>query len=375
MDLQSRLEPVLEAARASAAAVDEEGIFPASAVGALRVSGLLGLPIPPESGGMGLGPEAFLDVIGQLAGACGSTAMIYLMHVSATMPVLDSPPSAYPDLADRLADGSMLGTLAFSERGSRSHFWAPVSRCKPGDDGVILQAEKSWVTSAGYADLYVVSTQTVGASTATETDLYAVLGTDPGIKVAAPWSALGLRGNASSPMSINTTVAESARLGAPGSGFAIMMSAVLPWFNLGNAGVTLGLAGAAVDAAVGHVTSARLEHLGSSLADLPTIRHRIGEAGVSLAAQRAYLQATARKIAEPDDTTLLHVIGSRASANDAAIAIIDEAMRVCGGAAFSKHLPLERYFRDARAGHVMAPTADVLYDLYARALCGMELFA
>ena len=63
------------------------------------------------------------------------------------------------------------------------------------------------------------------------------------------------------------------------------------------------------------------------------------------------------------------------SANEAALEIIDEAMRVCGGAAFSKHLPNERYFRDARAGHVMAPTADVLYDLYARVLCGMELFA
>ena len=95
---------------------------------------------------------------------------------------------------------------------------------------------------------------------------------------------------------------------------------------------------------------------------------------MSLAAQRAYLRETARKIAEPDDDTLLHVIGSRASANDAALTIIDEAMRVCGGAAFSKHLPLERYFRDARAGHVMAPTSDVLYDLYARALCGMDLF-
>ena len=375
MDLQTRLEPVLEAARSSAAAVDEEGTFPESAVGALRASGLLGLPIPLELGGLGEGPEAFLEVIGQLAGACGSTAMIYLMHVAATMPVLNSTPSAYPDLAARLADGSTLGTLAFSERGSRSHFWAPVSQCVRRDDGVLLQVEKSWVTSAGYADLYVVSTRSADASTATETDLYAVLGTDSGIKVAAPWSALGLRGNASSPMSFDTTVAESARLGAPGSGFATMMGAVLPWFNLGNAAVTLGLAAAAVDAAVGHVTSARLEHLGSSLADLPTIRHRIGEAGVSLAAQRAYLRETARKIAEPDDTTMLHVIGSRASANDAAISIIDEAMRVCGGAAFSKHLPMERYFRDARAGHVMAPTSDVLYDLYARALCGMELFA
>ncbi len=70
----------------------------------------------------------------------------------------------------------------------------------------------------------------------------------------------------------------------------------------------------------------------------------------------------------------MYVIGARASVNDAALEITDQAMRVCGGAAFSKHLPIERNFRDARAGHVMAPTSDVLYDFYGRAMCGMELF-
>jgi len=375
MDLTTRLQPVLDAARASAPTVDADGAFPDAAVAALRESGLLGLTIPTESGGLGQGPEQFLDVIGQLAGGCGSTAMIYLMHVSASMPIVNAPPPEYPDLATKLADGTMLATLAFSEKGSRSHFWAPVSQAERTDDGVRLAATKSWVTSAGHADLYVISTQSAGAASPSESDLYAILGTDTGIKVAAPWSALGLRGNASSPMTIDTVVPEGARLGSEGAGFATMMQVVLPWFNLGNAGVTLGLAAAAVDAAVGHVGGARLEHLGTSLADLPTIRHRVGKAGISLAAHQAYLQETARSIAAPDDGTLLKVIGSRAAANDAALGIIDEAMRVCGGAAFSQHLPIERYFRDARAGHVMAPTSDVLYDLYARALCGMELFA
>ena len=49
-------------------------------------------------------------------------------------------------------------------------------------------------------------------------------------------------------------------------------------------------------------------------------------------------------------------------------------MRVCGGAAFSEHLQIDRYFRDARAGHVMAPTSDVLYEFYGRAITGRPLF-
>ena len=317
----------------------------------------------------------FAEVTQTLAGACGSTAMIYLMHVAAAMPLAAATPQAAPDVTARMASGELLGTLAFSEKGSRSHFWAPMSQVEELGDQLRLFAEKSWVTSAGHADVYVVSTRSLGATAPTQTDLYLVARGSDGIKVAAPWVALGLRGNASSPMVFDITLENSDRLGESGSGFATMMSVVLPWFQLGNASITLGLAKAALDAAVGHVTGARLEHLGSSLADLPTIRHRIGKAGVLLASQQAYIAATARKIADPADDTMMYVLGARAGANDAALTITDEAMRVCGGAAFSKHLPIERAFRDARAGHVMAPTSDVLYDFYAKAMCGMDLFA
>lgn len=71
---------------------------------------------------------------------------------------------------------------------------------------------------------------------------------------------------------------------------------------------------------------------------------------------------------------MTHVLGVKASVNDAALTITESAMRVCGGAAFSKHLPIERALRDARAGSVMAPTADALYDFYGRAVTGLPLF-
>ncbi len=223
---------------ASADAVDSEGVFPEAAVSALRGSGLLGLTLPESVGGLGQGPEQFRDVISQIAGACGSTAMIYLMHISAAMPLAANRPQAYPHLLEGLANGKLLGTLAFSERGSRSHFWAPVSKCSQDADRVHLQVEKSWVTSAGYADVYVISTQSANAESPSDSDLYAVLGTDSGIKIAAPWVALGLRGNASSPVNVDTTVSQGARVGEVGSGFGTMMQVVLPCFNLGNASVT-----------------------------------------------------------------------------------------------------------------------------------------
>ena len=374
MEIAQRLAPVLEAAREDAEVVDTAGRYPERAVDALRESGLMGLTLPVEAGGLGAGPVEFSAVLQDLAAACGSTAMIYLMHVAAAMPIAAAGGDDHAKVVQGMAGGELLGTLAFSEKGSRSHFWAPVSRERKEGDEFVLVAEKSWVTSAAHAQVFVVSTLMHDAVTSTETNLYLVREGAVGLQVAAPWRGLGLRGNESSPMTLDVTVTDADRIGEPGSGFATMMGVVLPWFNLGNGSVTLGLARAALDAAVGHVSGARLEHLDSRLADLPTIRHRIGRAGILLASQQEYMRATAHKIAQPDESTMLYVLGARAAANDAALDITDEAMRVCGGAAFSKHLPIERAFRDARAGHVMAPTSDVLYDFYGKALCGMELF-
>jgi alkylation response protein AidB-like acyl-CoA dehydrogenase len=369
------LKQVTAVAAANADQVDAEGEFPSAAIEALRGSGLLGLILPKEVGGLGAGPLEFTDVVRELAAVCGSTAMVYLMHAAAAVTVAAAPPSGMSELLSAMAAGRALGTLAFSEKGSRSHFWAPVSTAALSDDGnaVKLRADKSWVTSAGYADLYVVSSGSA-SGIAGEVDLYAVPSSSNGLSVVAPFAGMGLRGNASSPMTIDATIPVTSRLGEQAAGFGLMMETILPWFNLGNAAVSLGLAAAAYAATIAHTSSARLEHLGEPLSALPTIRAQIARMGTTLAAQHAYLRSAAASVSAPDDDTVTHVLGVKAAANDAALAITESAMRVCGGAAFSKHLPIERAFRDARAGAVMAPTADVLYDFYGKAVTGLPLF-
>ncbi|MDZ7885470.1 MAG: acyl-CoA dehydrogenase family protein [Mycobacterium sp.] len=369
------LNHVITVAAAGADQVDAEGTFPAAAVDALRGSGLLGLVVPKEAGGSGAGPQQFVEVIGRLASACGSTAMIFLMHNAAAVTVAAAPPPGMPDVLSAMASGDTLGTLAFSEKGSRSHFWAPVSTAALSDDGatVKLRADKSWVTSAGYADIYIVTAGST-SGVAGEVDLYALRRSEEGLSVVAPFAGMGLRGNASSPMTVDATIPVASRLGAEAAGFGLLMETVLPWFNLGNAAVSLGLAGSAYAATISHVGGARLEHRDEALSALPTIRSQIARMGTTLAAQRAYLHSAAASVSAPNEETLNHVLGVKASANDAALAITESAMRVCGGAAFSKHLPIERAFRDARAGAVMAPTADVLYDFYGKAATGLPLF-
>ncbi|WP_007023887.1 Rv1679 family acyl-CoA dehydrogenase [Saccharomonospora iraqiensis] len=371
MDLTPYLDPVLAAAREAADDVDTAARFPDEAVTALRQSGLLGLTLPESVGGLGQGPREFADVASALARECGSTAMVYLMHVSAAMPLAAAPPPGLDDLLPQLASGKTLASLALSEPGSRSHFWAPVSRARHEGADLRLRATKSWVTTAGHADAYVASTLSPDADTV---DFFAVPAEAPGVDVTGEFRGMGLRGNASAPMSFDVKVGEDQRLGGEGAGFDLMMQTVLPWFNLGNAAVSIGLSEAAVHTAVRHTSAATLEHRNESLSALPTIRAQLARMSLDLDSTRAYLDRTAGRLVDPRDDTLLHVLGVKAAANDAALRITDAAMRVCGGAAFSEHLRLDRHFRDARAGHVMAPTADALYDFYGKALTGQPLF-
>jgi alkylation response protein AidB-like acyl-CoA dehydrogenase len=381
MTLSDRLNPVLDAASRHAREVDAAGTFPRSAVDALRGSGLLGLTLPAEAGGLGGGPQDLVAALSRLAAACGSTAMVYLMHMAAAMAVASAPPDGRPGLVGQLASGDKLGTLAFSESGSRSHFWAPVSQSQTADGATgatQVKTRKSWVTSAGHADVYLVSTLTspelVPAEAPVPIDVFAVDAGGVGVEVVGSFRGLGLRGNASAPMTFDLTAAAGDRLGAPGTGFGLMLGVVMPWFNLGNAAISLGLSQAAVDAAVTHTSGARLEHIGESLAQLPTIRAQLARMALDVATLRSYVDTAARSIAAQDDAATLYVLGVKAVANDTALRVTDAAMRVCGGAAFSEHLQLERFFRDARAGGVMAPTADVLYDFYGKAITGQPLF-
>jgi alkylation response protein AidB-like acyl-CoA dehydrogenase len=356
---------------------DKEGRFSVEAVEALGPAGLLGLMLPTELGGAALGPRTFAAVLEALAEADASVAMVYLMHICATATIAAARAGATvkPTLGE-IAAGRHLSTLAFSEAGSRSHFWAPVSRARRNGAGVYLSARKSWVTSAGHAQSYVVSSLAPEGTGPTDSTLYLVSANTRGLSIAGPWDGLGLRANASAPMSLeDCEVPGSQQLTDDGAGFQAMLQVVLPLFNLGSAAVSLGLCRAAVAGTATHLKTARFEHLGQSLGEsLPTLRAQLATMQIETDGLAARLDDLAGHLEKPRDTTMLRVLECKAAAGDAAIAVTSTAMRVCGGAAFSRHMSVERVFRDAHAGAVMAPTGDVLREFIAKAVLGMPLF-
>jgi alkylation response protein AidB-like acyl-CoA dehydrogenase len=355
--------------------VDRLGGWPGESIAALGASRLLSLTMPERYGGAEAGARVFAAVTRILAEHCASTAMIYLMHVCATQAILAA--EAFPERDEVLratAAGRHLSTLALSETGSRSHFWAPVSQAVVEGDTHRLSAEKSFVTSAGRANSYIFSTRSAGAGDPLNSTLYWIPADAPGVYVGAAWNGLGLRGNASAPIHFeDVAVPASHRLSGEGAGLAMMLNTVLPWFQLGAAAVAVGIARAATEATRQHLRAAKLDHLGQSLASLPTLRARLAQMRIAVDVQQTFVEHVAGLMEQPGPETLLAVLESKAAAAETALSVSDLAMRACGGAAFGRRLSVERNFRDARAGAIMAPTTDVLYDFVAKILLDMPL--
>jgi alkylation response protein AidB-like acyl-CoA dehydrogenase len=356
--------------------VDRQARWPGESVEALAQSGLLGLTVDGALGGAGCGPSTFVGVTSELAGQCASTAMIFVMHICAAQTIaLAKGFAPREQVMRRVAAGANLCTLALSESGSRSHFWAPISQAIADGAGYRLTANKSWVTSAGHANGYVVSAGSAGPTGPGASTLFYVERDSPGLTVGAAFDGMGLRGNASSPVTLaDVAVPAIHRLCDDGEGFATMINVILPWFQLGSAAVSLGVGRAAAAGTRRHLLAGRFEHLDQPLASLLNLRARLARMQVLLDVHEAFLSDVVSRFERPAPDTMMAVLEIKAAAAEMALDVTDLAMRACGGAGFSRHLSVERNFRDARAGSVMAPTTDVLYDLIAKSLLEMPLF-
>ena len=107
---------------------------------------------------------------------------------------------------------------------------------------------------------------------------------------------------------------------------------------------------------------------------MPTLRAQLAAMQIETSGLSARIDDVVDHLERPREATMLRVLESKAAAGDVAINVTSTAMRVCGGAAFSKHLGVERLFRDAHAGAVMAPTGDVLREFIGKAVLGIPLF-
>jgi alkylation response protein AidB-like acyl-CoA dehydrogenase len=148
----------------------------------------------------------------------------------------------------------------------------------------------------------------------------------------------------------------------------------LPVFQVCQGAIGIGISEACVESTRAHLLGHGFQHTDTKLADLPNLRASLAKMRLETDKARAYLAAVLQKLDAGDSEAMRHVLALKDSSSETAVTVADLAMRCCGGAAFSKHLGIERPFRDARAAIVMAPTTDHLREFTGRLLVGLPLF-
>jgi alkylation response protein AidB-like acyl-CoA dehydrogenase len=355
------LQSACESIAGRAAETDASGKFPQENIKTLGDSGLLGMFVPKQHGGMEANSAEFARAAQKVGGACASTGMIFVMHNCAIY-MMNKHWSDAAEILTAAAKGKHLSTLACSERGTGANFYASFSTSVQEGDKVVLDAQKCFVTSGRHADSYIVSAQAVGSSDAVNTSLYVIMKDDAGLNFDS--------------VSMNLSkcrIADNRVLGKQGQGLELEMTGILPLFLLGSSAVYNGIAEAALNATTTHLKGRVHKHTGDALVMLPVLRGKVASMKIAVDASVALQSAAAEALDRGDTGALIMLLEAKQLACRTAVEVSTLAMECCGGIAFSGVLSVDRHFRDAQAGVVMAPSNDILLDLVGRAALDLPL--
>ena len=378
------LRPLLDIARDIATTVsapvaeaeDAEARWPAEAMEALRSSRLTALLAPRELGGHGEGMTGLVAVCEILAQESASTALCFGMHCVGTAVIAAKATSEQKArYLEPIARGEHLTTLALSEPGSGAFFFYPETAIDRQGDDYSITGTKSFVTNAGHADSYVLSTAAVAGEPDQGAFSCVLIDRDrPGMQWSDVWRGVGMRGNDSRTLRLeDVRIPRANLLGEEGDQLWYVFEVVAPYFLMAMAGTYLGLAQAAFDEARTHVATRRYAHTGELLGAAPVVSHRLGELWMMVESTRQLVYSAAARGDAGAPDALASILGCKAAAGDTSVHVANEAMTLCGGAAYRENSRLARILRDSRASHVMAPTTDLLKTWLGRALINLPL--
>ncbi|RKL67261.1 acyl-CoA dehydrogenase [Salipaludibacillus neizhouensis] len=351
---------------------DKESKFPEESFKELGEKGFLKLLVPEEYGGFGKGLEEHAQACLAFAETCSTTALCYMMHNVALMCVVThgSDELKKKIFSDIVEKGEFLA-LAFSEIGTGTHFYNPEISAEVNGENTIFNGTKSMVTSATYASYYLVLAPSVEEG---KINNWVFPMEKQGLTFEmSNWNGLGMRGNSSCPMHIDhVTLDSSYRLGEEGSGEEQVFNVVAPFFITGLGSVYSGTAMHMFEEVSNHAVDRKYPD-GSSLSTIEMVQTHIGHIYKNAAAAIAITLDAASAGANEESDALAKILAARVFASEAAIECGRLAMRVGGGKAYNKALPIERLLRDSYAGQVMAPSSDVLTIWLGKTLTGQMI--
>lgn len=360
-----------------AAEFDESGEFPLATVQKMGQLGFMGIEVPEEYGGVGMDTLAYVMAMIEISKADASHGTI--MSVNNSLFCHGLIEYGTEDQKQRylrpVASGDKIGAYSLTEPMSGSDAGTMRSRARRHENGeyYVINGRKSWVTSAPVADFIVLFTMTDPEREHRGITAFLVESDQPGFERGKKEPKLGIRASATSEIIFDDYHCPvENRLGEEGEGFKIAMT-VLDAGRIGIASQAVGIAEAALEASVEFAKER--EAFGRKIGQFQMIQQKLADMKCRLEASRllVYQAALAKmQAAQSGKRYTLESSMAKLFASEAAMWITTEAIQIHGGMGYSKELPLERYFRDAKITEIYEGTSEIQRLVIARNLTGLR---
>jgi alkylation response protein AidB-like acyl-CoA dehydrogenase len=351
---------------------DRTGEFPLENIRLLGENGLMGIEVPEEYGGAGMDPIAY--VLAMVEIAAGDAAHSTIVSVNNSLFCAGILKNGNEEQKQKyvraIAEGREIGAFALTEPQSGSDATAMRCRAVRQDDGsFVINGKKSWITSgpvAKYIVLFAVTDPEQGSRGITAF----MIDTDkPGFHRGKTEPKLGIRASATCEIEFQDYVATPEEvLGTAGEGFKIAMS-VLDAGRIGIASQAIGIARAAYQATLDYVKERKA--FGAPIGAFQMTQAKIADmkckldAALLLTLRAAWVKGQGQRF-----TTEASV--AKLTASEAAMWITHQAVQIHGGMGYSKEMPLERYFRDAKITEIYEGTSEIQRLVIARNETGLR---
>ncbi|NUU20614.1 MAG: acyl-CoA/acyl-ACP dehydrogenase [Streptomycetaceae bacterium] len=333
---------------------DHEATLPVANLTALHKAGLDMAAMPVDRGGSGLSYQALGEILRIVGKACPSTACVWMMHLGAAQALVGSGPPFY---AEELAAGKRFAN-ALSEPTGGNLFLMPLQRAEPVDGGFALDGAKRFVSGCEIADHFLVN------ALLEDGPAFFGVSRDDSIAMEPIWDAMGLRATRSQLVHFrNTVLRRENRCHIVDPLAPNIIALGLPWLSIG-------VAEAALDALADHARTRVVPSTGRPVGAMQWVQFDAADAHVKLLAARVMAERSMWLADHGAPGALEAAVEAKLFANQVAKEIAEFGLRVGGGSGYLRTSPIQRHFRDAQAGALMAFSVEVCRDMIGRRLTG-----
>ena len=360
-----------------AAEFDESGEFPLETVREMGKLGFMGIEVPEAYGGAGMDTIAYVLAMVEICKADASHGTI--MSVNNSLYAHGLLKFGTEEQRQKylvpVATGQKIGAYSLTEPMSGSDAGTMKSRAVLNEAGThyVINGRKSWVTSGPHADIIILFTMTQPEKKHKGVSAFIIETDKPGFVRGKKEPKLGIRASATSEIIFdNYECPVENRIGAEGDGFKIAMT-VLDAGRIGIASQALGIAEAALEASIAYARER--EAFGQKIGEFQMIQQKLADMKCRVDASRLLIyQAALAKMASAKNGGRYSMEASMAKlyASETAMWVTTQAIQIHGGMGYSKEMPLERYFRDAKITEIYEGTSEIQRMVIARSLTGLR---